>query len=174
MPDSIPLGRLAGLTLSARTSSIYGSVLLWAVFTVLGWLLWADFSIALLFGLLCTLFHWLADLVHQLGHARAARSTGFPMTGVRAWFIFSQSLYPEDEEPLPGSVHTRRALGGPIASILFGAVTGVAAWLVFPISDLVGWALIVMTLDSWLVFGFGAFLPLGFTDGSTLLAWWGK
>jgi hypothetical protein len=91
-----------------------------------------------------------------------------------AWFIFGQSLYPPDEPSLPGSVHIRRALGGPIASILFGGLAGLLALLVFPSNGLIGWLLIILMLDNWLVLGFGAFLPLGFTDGSTLLAWWGK
>jgi hypothetical protein len=29
-------------------------------------------------------------------------------------------------------------------------------------------------LDNLLVLTLGSFLPLGFTDGSTLLEWWGK
>jgi hypothetical protein len=144
------------------------------MFAALGWFLWADLITAILFGLLCTLLHWLADLIHQLGHARAARRVGYPMTGVRAWFIFSQSLYPPDEPPLPGNVHIRRALGGPVASILTGSLAGVLVWLIYPSQNFIEWALIVFFLDSWLVFGFGAFLPLGFTDGSTLLAWRGK
>jgi hypothetical protein len=30
-----------------------------------------------------------------------------------------------------------------------------------------------LLLPTW-VLGLGALLPLGFTDGSTLLTWWGK
>jgi len=174
MADTIPLGQIANLKLSARPSAIFGSLLLWVGFTVLGWILFATPGNALLFGLLCTLLHWLSNLVHHFGHARAARRTGYPMTGVRAWFIFGQSLYPQDEPPLPGRIHIRRALGGPITSILLGFLAGVLALLFHPSASLAWWALIVVMLETWLLFGFGAFLPLGFTDGSTLLTWWGK
>ena len=174
MSNSIPIGHLAGLDLSARPSSILGSLLLWMLFAILGWFLWADLGAALMFGLSCTLLHWLSDLVHHLGHAWAASRAGYPMTGISAWFIFGQSLYPPDEPPLPGRVHVRRALGGPIASITLGGLTGLLALLIYPSNSLIGWLLIVLMLDNLLVLGFGAFLPLGFTDGSTLLAWWGK
>jgi hypothetical protein len=173
MPQTIRLGRLAGLQLSARPSALYSSLLLWVLFAVLGWFLFLDLAVAVLFGLLCTLLHWLSDLVHQLGHARAARHTGYPMTGLRLWFIFSQSLYPSDEPPLPGRVHVRRALGGPPASILLGCLAGLLA-LLSPAGGFIWWLLLVVALDNWLVLGFGAFLPLGFTDGSTLLTWRGK
>jgi hypothetical protein len=174
MPDSIPLGRLASLELSARPSAFIGALLLWALFAGLGWLLFATPGAALLFGLVCTALHWLSELIHHLGHARAARRIGYPMTGVRLWFIFGQSLYPAEEPPLPGRVHIHRALGGPLASILFGAFAAVLALLVRPAGNFVWWVLVVALLDNWLILGFGAFLPLGFTDGSTLLAWWGK
>ena len=96
------------------------------------------------------------------------------MIGVRAWFIFGQSLYPSDEPTLSGRLHIRRALGGPIASILLGCLAGALAWLIRPGGTFAWWVAIVVMLENWLLFGFGAFLPLGFTDGSTLLAWWGK
>lgn len=174
MPETIPIGRLAGLDLSARPSSIIGSLLLWALFTILGWFLWVDLGAALIFGLICTLVHWLSDLVHHLGHAWAASRAGHPMTGICAWFIFGQSLYPLDEPPLPGRVHIRRALGGPIASIMLGCLAGLLALLIQPGGSLIEWILIILMLDNLIMLGFGAFLPLGFTDGSTLLAWWGK
>lgn len=174
MAESISLGQIAGLHLSAKRSAIFGSLLLWGLFAVLGWALFATPGQALLFGLVCTALHWLSDLVHHLGHARAARRAGYPMIGVSAWFIFGQSLYPEDEPPLSGRIHVRRALGGPIASILLGCLAGALALLTHPSASLAWWALIVVALDNWLLLGFGAFVPLGFTDGSTLLAWWGK
>jgi hypothetical protein len=174
MPDNLPLGHVAGLGLSARPSAMYSTLLLLVLFSSLGWILWAAAGSALLFGLLCTALHWISELFHQLGHAYAARRTGYPMRGVLAWFILSQSLYPSDEPALPGRVHIRRALGGPGASLLFGCLTGLLALLVYPANDFVGWVLIVIMLDNLLVLGLGALLPLGFTDGSTLLAWWGK
>jgi hypothetical protein len=174
MADTFSLGQIAGLKISARPSAIPGSLLLWALFAVLGWALFASPASALAFGLVCAIFHWLSELFHNLGHARAARLTGYPMTGVRFWFVFAQSLYPADEPALPGRIHIRRALGGPVASILLGCLAGALALLAAPAGGFAWWALTIISLDNWLVLGFGAFLPLGFTDGSTLLAWWGK
>jgi hypothetical protein len=36
------------------------------------------------------------------------------------------------------------------------------------------WVALFFFLDNLLVLTLGAFVPLGFTDGSTLLRWWGK
>jgi hypothetical protein len=36
------------------------------------------------------------------------------------------------------------------------------------------WVGVFFFLDNLIVFTLGALLPLGFTDGSTLLYWWGK
>ena len=159
MPDSLPIGHIFGLELSARRSSIFGSIALWVLFAILGWFLSANPGSAVLFGLVCTLLHWLSEMVHQFGHARAARRTGYPMRGVRLWFVLGQSLYPADEPPLPGRVHVRRALGGPIASILTGCLLGLLALLIYPNNDLFGWVLIVLMLDNLLVLGFGALPP---------------
>jgi hypothetical protein len=174
MADAFRLGQIADLKLSARPSAIPGSLLLWALFFVLGWAVFASPTRALTFGLLCAIFHWLSELVHNLGHAWSARRTGYPMNGVRFWFIFAQSLYPADEPALPGRIHIRRALGGPATSLLLGCLTGALALLAAPAGGFAWWVLTFLTLDNWLVLGFGAFLPLGFTDGSTLLTWWGK
>ena len=38
--------------------------------------------------------------------------------GINLWGPLSSSIYPADEPPLPRSVHIRRALGGPLASLL--------------------------------------------------------
>jgi hypothetical protein len=174
MADAFPLGQFAGLKLSARPSAIPGSLLLWALFSVLGWVLFSSPASAFTFGLLCAILHWLSELVHNLGHAWAARRSGYPMSGVRLWFIFAQSLYPAEEPALPGHIHIRRALGGPAASLLLGCLAGALALLAAPAGGFAWWVLTIITLDNWLVLGLGALLPLGFTDGSTLLTWWGK
>ncbi|MBW7885798.1 MAG: hypothetical protein H3C34_24840, partial [Caldilineaceae bacterium] len=36
------------------------------------------------------------------------------------------------------------------------------------------WLLVFLAVDNLVVLGLGAFLPLGFTDGSTILNWWGR
>jgi hypothetical protein len=94
------------------------------------------------------------------------------MIGVRFWGPLSSSLYPANEPPLPGPVHIRRALGGaPFSGLL--ALVAAALALLLP-GGVVGGLLWFLFAENVLVFSLGALLPLGFTDGSTLLHWWGK
>jgi len=98
------------------------------------------------------------------------------MVGIRLgkWGLLGTSLYPPDEEALPAKTHIRRALGGPIGSLLFTVVAAVTALVLRPVSVALWWVGVFFFLDNLIVFALGAFLPLGFTDGSTLLQWWGK
>lgn len=86
--------------------------------------------------------------------------------------LLAASRYPSDEPELPAEIHIRRALGGPIASLVVSLLSGFAALALQP----VGGALLMVTmfwfLDNVFVFFLGSLLPLGFTDGSTLLYWW--
>jgi hypothetical protein len=173
----IRLGRLRGLELSAAPSALFGSLVLWLALTAVA-IAFLNLSTgeAVVGALAATAVHWISDTVHQLGHARAAAQTGHPMIGIRYWGVLSSSLYPADEPTLPAAVHIRRALGGPAMSAL---VTFVAAVLVFllvlaGIGGAFWWLARFFLLDNLLVMMLGAFLPLGFTDGSTLLHWWNK
>ena len=95
------------------------------------------------------------------------------MVGIRLWLLLTSSIYPSDEPHLPRSVHTRRALGGPIASLLVGALSSLLLLLI-PTGTGPWWLALFFCLDNLLVLGLGAFLPLGFTDGSTLLKLYSK
>ena len=118
------------------------------------------------------LIHWLGDTGHHLGHAFAARQAGHPMEKIISWYVLMSSVYPKNEPPLHANIHIRRALGGPIASVLLAGLAGVLL-LVLPQELSVFRALIGFAFwENLLVFGLGAFVPLGFTDGSTLLTWW--
>lgn len=128
--------------------------------------------LAAIAGFAAALLHYVGELLHQLGHALAARQTGYPMTGMRFDWLLAFSRYPEDEPPLPAEVHIRRAIGGPLASLAAAAVSGVLALLVRPGGGVLWWLVFFFFLDNLLVFTLGALLPLGFTDGSTLLKWW--
>jgi len=175
MATETKLGTIGGLRLSARTSAFISSLFLWIFVFGLGmWVIRLPWSAALLGGLLLVALHWGSILTHHLGHAIAARRTGYPMTGVQLWGLLGRSLYPAAEPALPGQVHIRRALGGPIASTLLGLAAAVLTFLLRPAAGLIWWLALFVTLDNLVILGPGAFLPLGFTDGSTILHWWGR
>ena len=168
----IELGRLAGLRLTARPSAAVGMLVLWVVFAAVGLALGLAPLAALLGGLAATALHWLSELVHQLGHAWAARRAGFPMIGIRFWGVLSTTIYPRDEPALPAATHIRRALGGPFASTLM-TLLGLLLLPVFRPLGGAPWLLaLFFTLENLLVFTAQVFVPLGFNDGSTILYWW--
>jgi hypothetical protein len=170
---SYRLGTIYGVKIIARPSAIIASIALWAVATEVATAFFhASLAAGIVQGLVVTLIHWLSDLLHQLGHAIAARSTGYPMSGLRLWFLVSSGLYPLDEPELPARTHVRRALGGPIMSLIVTVITGVIALLMRNAVSPYTWIAVFAFLDNFLIFTLGAFLPLGFTDGSTLLRLW--
>ena len=171
------LGQVAGLSLSVEPLAVMGSLLLLALLSgvakgVLKLPVWE----ALFVSLLAVILHWASDIAHHLGHSWAARRAGYPMTGIRLgkWGVLGTSLYPADEQALPAAIHIRRALGGPTGSLLVSLVTAVAALLLRPVGGAPWWVAVFLFLDNFFLLTLGAFLPLGFTDGSTLLHWWGK
>lgn len=177
MNKEFKVGKLLGLSLSIVPSFFLGSVFLWLVFAAVAlWVLQLPLAQAVIGGLIATLFYWVSYLVHHLGHAYAAHRTGYPMSGIRVgnYFIFGTSLYPQDEGALPAAVHIRRALGGPAGSFLFALVSGGIALLLRSAAPVIWWVSVSVFLTNLVVFTLGAFMPLGFTDGSTLLEWWGK
>jgi hypothetical protein len=175
MTTEYELGRLGGLSLSARPSAIAGSIGLWAVLTVVAAGLFSvPIGESIVAGLIAAALHWVSEITHQLGHARAARATGHPMIGIRLWGVLSTALYPADEGRLPAAVHIRRALGGPAMSLLVTLAAGAIALALRSVAGTLWLLATFFFLDNLLVLTLGSFLPLGFTDGSTLLEWWGK
>jgi len=182
----LELGNIAGLRLTAHRTAVVGFVLLWAILSGMAIALFnLSPMAAILGGLAATILHFASELWHQLGHAWAARRVGYPMIGVRCWWVLGASIYPKDEPTLPGSVHIRRALGGPAASFLLAMVCGALSLLLIDfvvaepirptfVQKTIWYVIFFLFLDNLLVFTLGAFLPLGFTDGSTILRWWGK
>jgi hypothetical protein len=171
------LGSLAGLRLTATPLALVGSLLLLLVLSGIAIaVLHFPVGEAALGSLLAVLLHWVSVVAHHLGHAWVARRTGYAMTGIRFGMlgILATSLYPENEETLPAKFHIQRALGGPIGSLLFTIVALVIAVAFRAVDDTLGWVGMFFFLDNLLVFTLGVFLPFGFTDGSTLLQWWGK
>lgn len=174
MSKKINLGKLFSLRLSANPSAWITFLLVWAALTVVGivWLKAAPVA-ALGAALAAALLHWLSDLAHQLGHAWAARRSGHPMSGIRFWGVLSTCLYPAEPE-LPARLHIYRALGGPLVSFCLSILAGLSALWAYPAGGLLFYVLAFFFLDNFFVLTLGAFLPLGFTDGSTLLRWIGK
>ena len=171
------LGKLNGLRFSLEPSFFIGTLILWLIFaTVAIWLLDLPFSEASVVGLIVTVVYWISEIVHQLGHAYAARQTGYPMVGVHlgTYLFFSTSVYPDDEATLPAHIHIWRALGGPMISLALTFLTGLIVWFLSPRKDILWWLALSAFFLNLGVFTIGAFLPLGFTDGSTLLRWWRK
>ena len=170
---SLYLGTFLGLEIRVAPSSLVTAVLAAAgIFLLLHkafkWRPWT----AVTGGILATAIHYLSEQWHQMGHARAAKQTGFPMKGVTYVGPLAISVYPENEGLLPAETHIQRALGGPIFSLLLTLATGLVALLFRPIGGLPLFLAVFSFLDNLLVFTIGALLPLGFTDGSTLLTWW--
>ncbi len=173
--SEIKLGHVAHLSLSAKPSALIAFILLWAFLSGVGvTFLRIPLPQAIIAGLVAALLHWCSETVHQLGHAWAARRTGYPMIGIRFWGLLSTSLYPPDEPALPAAIHIRRALGGLPASLSLALVAAALALALRPAGGPAWWVAVFFFLENLLVFGLGALLPLGFTDGSTLLQWRGK
>ncbi len=171
------LGQVAGFSLSADPTAVIGSFLMAALLSGVG-MRFLGLSVweALGGSLLAVALHWGSDIAHHLGHARAARRTGYPMSGIRLgkWGVLGTSLYPADEPALPAAIHIRRALGGPAGSLVVTLAAAAAALALRAGGGVLWWVAVFVFLDNLLLLTLGAFLPLGFTDGSTLLRWWGK
>ena len=172
MNKSIKLGKIAGLELSIRPSAIITVFVVWGLLTVVAF---KFFKLkpkqAIVSGFVGTLLHWLSELFHNFGHARAADLTGFPMQGIDFWGPIATSVYPENEGSLTPDIHIQRALGGPIFSLALTILAGVVAFALKPLGGPAAFTSFFLFADNLLVFTVGAMLPPGFTDGSTLITW---
>ena len=175
MSRSRTLFTAAGLRITVHPTSFVAVPILALILALAGLLLIPlPLVEAIIFGILAALLHVIGEMLHQYGHSIAARMTGYPMIGIRLWMVLGTSIYPKDEGDLPAAVHIRRAIGGPIFSALLAAVTFIVALVIGRNGGLLWWLVLFFALDNLLVFTLGAMLPLGFTDGSTLLTWWPK
>lgn len=161
-----------GFSLRARHHAIWSSLLLWGLLLALGRGLVLEWRQALLFSLGAILIHWISEFWHHFGHWLAGKAAGYPMNGLLLVYVLAVGRYPEDEPELPARIHMQRALGGPLASLLLTLAAGIALGRLWPGGGLPAYLSAVALLDNLLVFTLGALLPLGFTDGSTLMYWW--
>lgn len=167
------LGKVLGVEVWFTQSSLLLSGLLWLLLGVAAavWLK-LTWGMAVVVGGTAVILHWLGELLHQLGHAWVARRVGYPMRKLVSWLVLFGSSYPKDEPPLHATIHIRRALGGPAVSLAITVAAGLLL-LILPATGSPGTILTGFVFwENLLVFFLGAFLPLGFTDGSTLLTWW--
>ncbi len=173
MSKSIPLGHIDGLFVKAKPNAFYTFALLWAALSAAGIsLLKLSTGTGIVAGFAGTALHYASEGWHHISHARAARKTGYPMEGFVLVWALAVGRYPKDEPELPAEIHIRRALGGPIGSFWLTLAAGALAWALQPFGGAIWYPAVFLFLDNLLVFALGSFLPLGFTDGSTLLYWW--
>jgi hypothetical protein len=166
---SIQLGKLFGLQISISPLAFIGTALIWIGFAAaMFYGIKLPLGQSIFFGLLAALLHWTSELIHTLGHAYAAKRTGYPMNGIvfGAYAFFALTHYPKDEPSLPASIHIRRALGGPIINGLLS----IFLYLTLPFwhGDWF-WLGLFTLLENIFVYTLQVFIPLGFNDGSTIL-----
>jgi hypothetical protein len=175
-----PLFNLAGLKISAMPSALIGSIVLWLLFTVIA-IIATDLAlgVAIIAGFIMMLSHWSFEIIHQLGHAGAARQAGYPMVGIRLYLALGASVYPPTEGDVPARVHIQRALGGPIISTIIMLLAGVLVAILSSAGEFLRLLAWFAFLDNLLVFSLGAIIPFPLpnlleNDGATLLRWWPK
>ncbi len=168
-------GSIAGVEIIVLPIALFVSLALWIVLSAIAIAaLGMSFGLGVLLGLIVMLLHWLSELIHHIGHALAARRTGYPMQAIKIGGIYgflALSSYPADEAALPDSIHMRRALGGPIASLFPTIIFGIGALL---LRGPLWWAAIFLFAEN-LIFTIQVLLPMGKlldNDGNTLWRWW--
>lgn len=174
----ISLFTLFGLTTSITPASLIAFGLAAIGLSIVA-LIQANLSVGegLAAGGLGALIMFAGDWLHQLGHAWAARRTGYPMTGMRYHSIFAASEYPPDEPPLPARVHLSRALGGFWVNLLIGLLLLPYAFFTSFQNSVLAWLLGFAVFYNLVVLGLGALLPIDipgvFTnDGGTIWRYW--
>ncbi len=166
---SIHLGKLFGLQIGVLPLAFVGMFILWIGFSAIAFYgIKIPFGESILIGFIAALLHWTFELIHSLGHAFAAKRTGYPMTGITfgTLAIFAITRYPKDEPVLPPSIHIRRALGGPMINGLLSIIL----YFLLPLwSGDWYWLGLLAFLENLFVYTLQVFLPLGFNDGGTIL-----
>jgi hypothetical protein len=171
---------IRGIPVLVKPEAVYASLGLWIVAAILGAVMW-DLGLitALITGLIVVMLHWMIALQHHYGHVVAGQQMGYPMSRIVCWMLLPNDRYPPNEPSLPASVHRRRAIGGPIASLILSIITGIIALVFyFGVGGVLGGLAIFAFLDAFIIMFLGGFVPLHFigleTDGSTFLKYWGQ
>jgi Zn-dependent protease len=125
-------------------------------------------------GTATSLGHLVCLGVHHAGHALEGRRAGHPLVAIRLWGPLANDVYRPDEPVLTRGAHARRALSGPLASLLLTGVLLLLAARIRPASLAARQVTLFVCLDNLLVFCLGALWPMSFTDGGTLRESWRK
>ncbi len=175
MKRSFEIGNIFSMKVKANPTAVLSAIVIWIILSLLGLKLlkWKPEK-AISGGFLAMLIHLGSEWWHQFGHAQAAEQTGYPMASMEFTGPIAVSQYPQNEGVLSAEVHIQRALGGPIFSMLLALVSGLIGLALRPLGGPVLTLAYFSLIDNLLVFTVGALLPLGFTDGSTLLRWIGR
>lgn len=177
MNKTIAVFDFFGMRVQVHRSTVPASLVLWVILAAVVYLAFdASLLVAIIGGVVAVALHWLANLIHHYGHYTAARWVERPHRLVTMWNLLGTDRYPQNEAPLSAQGHIRRALGGPIASLLASVVFGLIALVGWFIGGIVLWPLYFAFLGNLFIFTLGSFVPLHFvgieTDGSTLLHYW--
>ncbi len=170
------LGRIYDLDLIVEPQFIIACLGLSVFMAGLGmWLLRLSLTSALLGGLAFGMLHVLSIFLHDWGHGIAARSTGYPMTGIEfgRYGLLATTLYPPNEPTLPSRVHIRRALGGPVMSLIATVFLG-AFTLLLPAQSVAWWVVLAGAVHNFLSLAFQAVVPVPWADGGTIAHWRGR
>lgn len=130
---------------------------------------------AVIAAIIALALHWFAVLIHNYGHFAVAKRIGHPSTGLLLRLVFARVNYPDDEGELSPQIHLKRALGGPLFSLILAALVIPLALLgLIPMGGIEQFLGYWLLFDYGWVFTFGAFLPPmrfeWFTnDGGTIL-----
>lgn len=167
---TLSLGTLGGLKLNAEPSAQIFTGIVALILALLGNIVFGLSIIeAVLGAIVATALFWLSEFWHQYGHALAARMVGYPMLGVTFFLVLGRSLYPSDEPTLPPNIHIRRALGGPIASLILSVVMFILMRLTSGMSGAIPIIIQFLFYLNFFIYTLQVFVPLGFNDGSTIL-----
>lgn len=167
------LGRVYGLDLTVDPLFIIACLGLSMVVAGLSmWLLHWSARNALVGGLAFGVLHALSVFLHDFGHGIAARSTGYPMTGIEfgRYGLLATTLYPSNEPALPGKIHIRRAVGGPLMSFAVAVLLGLLTF-VLPRQSVAWWVVLVGSWHNLLSLTMQVFLPISWVDGGTIAYW---
>jgi hypothetical protein len=175
MKQKTPLFRFLDMPVSVHPSALIGSLILAIILMGAGMTLSGlSAQDAVLAASVALGLHWFAVLVHNYGHFFVAKRIGYPSTGLLLRLIFARVNYPDDEGELTPKIHLKRALSGPLFSLILAllAVPIALVWLIpgDGIAQFLGYWLL---LDYGWVFTFGAlFPPMRFewftNDGGTI------